>query len=184
MHKSRWQRYLLYSFVALVVLIVTLVGTWFLVLRPPLHTIAEQQMGEILSTEMGHVNPALTTLIPAGIPLPLHEELINRTLVLPSSSWYSIQHLQLRVTPENVSTSFQVQTALGAFSSTVTSVPQVINGQVVIATMTVDGPLSLVMSPDEMKAEVNSYLAQFQARTHRSITALSLADHVLWLTFG
>ena len=184
MNRSRWKSCWLYSFVALVVLVVVLIGAWFLALRPFLHAMARQRMDEILSTEISQVNPALTALIPAGIPLPLPDVLINNVLVLPSSSWYSIQHLQLRITPENISATFQVQTALGSFPSTITSVPQVVDGQVVIATMDVDGPLTLVMSSDEMKTKVNSFLAQLQARIHRPIAALTLADHVLWITFG
>lgn len=184
MHRLKWQSCLLYSAVTLVVLVVALIGAWLLALRPFLHAMARQRMSEILSTEISQVNPALTALIPAGIPLPVPEALMNNVLVPPSSSGYSIQHLQLHITPENISATFQVQTALGSFPSTITSVPQVIDGKVVIATMDVDGPLALVMSPDEMKAEVNSALAQLQARINRPITMLTLADHMLWLTFG
>lgn len=182
--RPQWRSCLLRSFITLVVLLLLLTGAWFFALRPPLHAMAEEQMGQVLSATMGQVNPLLTALVPAGIPLPVNETMISKALVIPKSSWFTIQNMQLSITPENILANFQVQLPMLTFPCTITSVPQVVNGQVVINDMKVDGPISLVMSTDEMKAEVNTYLSQLRERMHRPITALTLEDHFLWVTLG
>lgn len=159
-------------------------GVWFLVLRPQLHTFAKDQTGQVLTGMINEVNPLFTALTPAGIPLPVSESLINQALVVPASSWFTVQDMQLQITPENIQFSFQVHVALFTFACAITSVPKVVNGQIEIQTMTISGPVNLVISADDLKAEVNGYLQQLHERMQRPIAALTLADHLLWITLG
>lgn len=128
-NRTRGKGCLLQSVIGLVLLLAVLTGAWFFALRPALHSLAENQIGEVLSSGMGEINPIATALVPAGIPLPVPESLISGALVMPTSSWFTIQNMQLNITPQAINVSFQVKVALFTFSCTVTTVPQVVNGQ-------------------------------------------------------
>lgn len=168
----------------LVVLVLVLSGVWAFVLRPSLHATAEDQMGQMLSASMEKINPLATMLVPPAIPLPVGEDLIQQALVLPPPSWFSIQDLRLTIAPDGIHVTFQAHVAAFSFACTIVSIPRVLNGQVIVDKLTVDGPITMVMTSDEMKAVVNSYLGKLHDRVRRPITALTLADHYIWVTLG
>ena len=170
--------------IVLVVLLALFIGAWVAFIRPSLHSLAEQQMGNVLSSSLNQVNPLLTALVPAGIPLPVPEAIISQGLVVPTSSWFTIQDMQLAITAQSINVSFQVQVAAFTFTCGVDTVPEVVNGKVDIQSMTVSGPIGIVMSSDEMKAEVNSYLSQLYGRLNRPINSLVLEDGFLLVTLG
>ena len=102
----------------------------------------------------------------------------------PQSSTFAIENLQLSITPENISTSFVVHAAGFSFACSIITVPKIVDGHVKLASLSVSGPISLVMSSDEMKTEVESYLDKLEDRTHRPVAKLTLAAHFIWVTLG
>jgi hypothetical protein len=182
--QRKWGGCLLRVGIVLVVLLALFAGSWFALIRPSLHSLAEQQMGNVLSSSLNQVNPLLTALIPAGIPLPVPEAIITQGLVVPTSSWFTIENMQLSITSESMNVTFQVQVAAFTFTCGVATVPEVVHGQAEIQSMTVSGPIGIVMTSDEMKAEVNSYLSQLYSRLNRPISSLTLEDGFILVTLG
>jgi hypothetical protein len=182
--KSRARGCLLSFVITLLILVALIIGGWNFVARPYLHSLAADQMGKALDDSMNQINPALILLAPPAIALPVNENIITQNLILPTSSNFSMQNFHLTISPTNITVSFDVQAAFLGFSTTIVTVPQVVDGGVVVKDMTVSGPITLIMTSDEMKAEVNSYLAKLKTRMKRSIASLTLQDHQLLVTLG
>lgn len=65
-----------------------------------------------------------------------------------------------------------------------TGVPQVVNGQVVVTNVTVEGIITLFMSPDDVTNLANKHLADAQTRFAHPIEQVLLKDHELDLIVG
>lgn len=168
----------------LVVLLALLIGSWFALIRPALHSTAERQLGDILSSSLDRVDPLFTAFVPAGLPLPVPASAISQALVAPTSIWFTIQNMQLSITPMSINVTFQVQIAAFTFFCGIDAVPEVAGGRVDIKSLTVIGPIDIVMSPDEMKMEVNLYLSKLHDRINRPINALTLTTGFILVTLG
>lgn len=184
-HKKRtWGGCLLRVSATLVVLLALLIGSWFALIRPALHSTAERQLGDILSSSLDRVDPLFTAFVPAGLPLPVPASAISQALVAPTSIWFTIQNMQLSITPMSINVTFQVQIAAFTFFCGIDAVPEVAGGRVDIKSLTVIGPIDIVMSPDEMKMEVNLYLSKLHDRINRPINALTLTTGFILVTLG
>lgn len=176
--RRRGRRFLL----SLLVLIALLLALWFLGLRPLLHTFAQNQVDQLLSSAVNQL-PANASLAPAGIMVVRDNE-INNLITLNSAPSDPLQHTQVHITPNGVRIDFQVY----GFPCTVTGLPQIINGplhgQLVVTNVKVEGIVALIMSPDEVTSLVNRHLADAQARLKHPVLGLSLKDQELDLLLG
>jgi hypothetical protein len=86
----------------------------------------------------------------------------------------------LSITPAGLHLEFQTY----GLTSTITGVPQVVHGQIVMTNVTVQGVASLIMSPAELTNELNADLQQVSARLQRPITGVVLKNQELDVQLG
>jgi len=171
---------LLGSLIALVVLVVLFGGGWFLVIRPYLNNMVSNKLDTVLTDSVNKIPPAVA-IAPAG-RVPLSENALNNLLVLGSSSSPDnvVNNPQIHITSEAMSLQFQVF----GFTCTVSGVPKVVQGQLVVTNVTVDGIAGLIFTPDEITTLVNRHLAEAQAKIQHSITSVELGNQELILVLG
>jgi hypothetical protein len=168
----------LVGFISLVVLAVLLVGGWFLVLRPYLNNMVSSKLDSVLTNAVNKIPPEVA-VAPAG-RVPLSETVLNNLLVLNSSPDDVVKNTQIHVTSAAMSLQFQVF----GFTSTVSGVPKVVQGQLVATNVTVDGIAALIFTPDEITALANRHLAEAQTKIQHAITSVELGNHELILVLG
>ncbi len=170
----RRKNWLVRVLLILAVVLLVLVGGWFLALRPYLHGVAQSQIDGVLSNAVNQIDPAEGILLPRGpTTLLVTESGINNFIVLNTTPSDPVQQMHMTITPAGLRLDFQVY----GFACAVTGVPQAINGQLVMTNVTVEGIASLLLSPDEMTATLNAHLRDASARIHRFISGVVLKDH-------
>ncbi|HLX39289.1 MAG TPA: zinc-ribbon domain-containing protein, partial [Ktedonobacteraceae bacterium] len=92
--------------VTLLVLVLLITGGWFLLARPYLHNLATTQINDELTTEINQI-PSQVTLVPAGI-FPVQENTLNNLIVLETAPSDPVQHMQVSITPANMTINFSV----------------------------------------------------------------------------
>ncbi len=166
------------SLIALVVLVVLFGGGWFLFLRPYLNNMVSNKLDTVLTDSVNKIPPQVA-LAPGGrVTIP--EKVLNILLVLESSPDDIVKNIQIHFTTEAMSLQFQVF----GFTCTVTGVPKVVQGQLVVTNVTVDGIVGLIFSPDDITALVNRHLAEAQAKIQHPITSVELGNQELILVLG
>lgn len=70
------------------------------------------------------------------------------------------------------------------FSNGLSLKPALQNGRLVATNVAVNGPFSLIMSPDELTPLLNRHLSDAQNRIKYSIKSVQLKDHEMDLTLG
>lgn len=157
-----------------VVILLVLVAAWFLALRPVLHGLALSQVDGDLTSVVNQITPVQMLLIPPGrATVPLTEADMNNFIASNADSSGPVQQLHLTITPTVLQLDFQTY----GLTSTVTGVPQVVNGQLVMTHVTVQGIASLLLSPDDLTATLNAHLQDAGSRLHRPLTGVVLKDH-------
>jgi len=163
-------------------LVLVIGAGWVFALRPFLHSLAQAQIDQALTTAVNQM-PAAATQLPPGM-VRVQENAINNLIVLNSSPTDPVQHTQVSITPNLVRLDFQVY----GLPCAVTGVPQVAgspdNGRLVVSSVTIEGIIALIMSPDEVTSLVDRHLADAQVRFEHPIIQVSLADHELNLLVG
>jgi hypothetical protein len=171
--------------VTLLILAILVLGGFF-ALRPYLHQLAQNQIGLALTNAVDQIPPT-AALSPAGI-VAVHENAVNNLIVLNSAPSDPVQNVRMLITPSDVELDFQMQASIGTqtFSvpGSVTAVPQVSNGQLVVTQVQVSPIVALVMSPDELTTLMDSHLADAQARFRHPIKSVLLKNHELDLVVG
>ena len=167
------------ALITLVVLLILIGGGWFLVARPYLDNLAQTKLNSALTDAVNHI-PAQVAAIPAGQVVPVSETLLNNLLVLQSSPNDLVKNMQIHITSSQMRMDFSVF----GFSSTVTAVPQVQQGKLVVTNVQIGGIASLILTADEITTLANQHLADAQQRINHSITSVQLKDHELDLVFG
>jgi len=168
--KNRMVRALL----ILAVVLLVLAAGWFFGLRPYVHGVAQGQIDTVLSKAVNQINPLEAALIPpVRASIPVSETTLNNMIDLNTAPSDPVQQMHVTITTAGLRLDFQAY----GFPCTVTGVPQVNNGQLVITNVTVQGIASLIISPDELTATLNSHLRDASARLHRNITGVQLKDH-------
>ena len=162
----------------LVILLLLVGAGWLLILRPYLHSLAEAQIDQALSSAVNQM-PAQVTLLPSG-PLSVQENTINNLIVLNLAPTNPVQKPQTQISPSGIRVAFQ----LYGFPCAIAGVPTVVNGQLVASQVTVDGIIGLVMSPDEMTALLNKHLADAQSRLKHTVTNVTLHQHEMDIILG
>ena len=172
--------------VTLLILAILVLGGWIFALRPYLHQLAQNQIDLALTNAVDQIPPT-AALSPAGI-VAVHENAVNNLIVLNSAPSDPVQNVHLIITPSDIELDFQMQASIGTqtFSvpGSVTAVPQVSNGQLVVTQVQVSPIIALVMSPDELTTLMDSYLADAQARFRHPIEGVLLKNHELDLVVG
>ena len=170
--KNRLIQVLLIFLAALLVIILLLVAGWFVVLRPYLHGVAQNEINGAFSSAIGQINPIQAVVISTShAPIVITETDANTFIAMNTAA--PIQHMQMTITQAGLRLDFQ----LYGFTSTVTGVPQAVNGQLVMTNVTVQGIASSIMSPDELTSIVNANLHQISTVLPRSISGVILKDH-------
>jgi hypothetical protein len=179
--KNRLMQVLLILLAVLLVLALLLVGGWFFLLRPYLHGIAQNEVDGVFSNATNLINPlALAVISASHRPVIITENDANNFITLNSSQSDPVQQAHLSITPDGLRLDFQTY----GLTSTITGVPRVVNGQIVMTNVTVQGVASNVMSPDELTSEVNADLQQVSAALHHPITALTLKNQEVDINLG
>ena len=171
-HKKRRLGRVLFI-LALVLLV--LVAGWFVGLRPYLHGLAQSQVDGVLTNAVNQINPAQMPLIPPGqrVTVSVSETAINNLIVLNTAPSDPVQQMRMTITPGGMRLDFQVY----GFACTVTGVPQAVNGQLIMSNVTVQGIMSLVMSPDELTATLNAHLRDATTKLQHAVSGVILKNH-------
>ena len=179
--KNRLMQVLLIVLAVLLVLSLLLVGGWFLLLRPYVHGVAQNEVDGVFSSATNLINPLAVAMVATSHkPVIITENDANNFIALNSSQSDPIQQVHLSITPAGLQLEFQTY----GLTSTITGVPRVVNGQIVMTNVTVQGVASLIMSPDELTNEVNADLQQVSATLNRPITGLVLKNQEMEVQLG
>ena len=169
--KNRFMQVMLIFLAALLIIILLLVAGWFVVLRPYLHGVVQNDMDGSFSNAITQVNPIQGLIVIAsGAPVVITESSANSFLAQNTKD--PIQQIHMTITPAGLKIDFQTY----GFTSTVTAVPKVVNGQLVITNVTVQGIASLVMSPDELTTTVNAHLQDVSSALQNSFSNVILKE--------
>jgi hypothetical protein len=173
--KRRRKNRLVRSLLLLAVVLLVLAAGWFFGLRPYLHGLAQNQIDGVLSNTLDQINPPVDTALipPVGVSIPVSETALNNLIVLNTAPSDPVQQMHVTITPAGLRVDFQAY----GFPCTVTGVPQAANGQLVITNVTVQGIVSLIMSPDELTSTLNTHLSEASAKLHNNISGVLLKDH-------
>jgi len=179
--KNRLLQVLLILVAALLILLLVLAGGWLFVLRPYMHGVAQTEVDSVFSNATNLINPlALGVIASSHTPIVITETDANNFINLNTSQSDPVQQVHLSITPAGLQLEFQTY----GLTSTITGVPHVENGQIVMTNVTVQGVASLIMSPDELTNEVNADLQQVSTSLNHPITGLVLKDQELEIQLG
>ena len=171
--KNRVAKVFLILLAVLLVLALLLAGGLFFFLRPYLHGVAQNEVDTVFSNATNLINPiAVAVVATTHAPVVITEDDANNFIGSNISQSDPIQQSHLSITPDGLRMDFQTY----GLTSTITGVPKVVNGQIVITNVAVQGVASFIMSPDELTSEVNTDLQQVSAALHRPITSLTLRN--------
>jgi hypothetical protein len=172
--KNRLMQVLLILSVALLIILLVLVAGWFAVLRPYLHGVAQSEINGVFTSAFNQVSPVDAAVITASrAPVVITESDANAFIATNSSQSDPIQQVHMTITPTGLRLDFQAY----GFTSTITGVPQAVNGQLVMTNVTVQGMTSFIMSPDELTTTLNAHLHQISTVLHRSVSGVILKNH-------
>ncbi len=164
---------------SLLVLLLLVVGAgWIFLLRPYLHNMAQDQLDRAMNSGVEQI-PLAAALLPPG-PLPVGENSINNLIVLNLAPSDPIKNPATQITPNGIHISFQVY----GFSSSISTRPALQNGRLVATNVTVDGPISLIMTPAELTPLLNQHLSDAQDRIRHPLESVQLKDHEMDLILG
>lgn len=179
--KNRLVQVLLILLGVLLVLALLFAGGWFFLLRPYLHGVAQNEVDTVFSNATNLINPLAVSVVAAThAPVVITENDANNFIGANSSQSGPIQQSHLSITPQGLRMDFQAY----GLTSTITGVPRIVNGQIVMTDVAIQGPASLIMSPDELTSEVNADLQQVSAAMQRPITRLTLKDQEIDIKLG
>ena len=162
--------------ITLVILVILVAGGWFIGLRPYLHSLAQNQIDQELSSSVNQIIP----VAPSLNSLAVSETTINNLFVLNHAPSDPVQNLQMTITPGGIQLNFQAY----GFSCSVSGILTASNGKPVVTNLAIQGIIGLIMSPEELTTILNNHLSDVPGRLHRSIASVTLMEHEIDLTFG
>ena len=168
---------LVWGLMILILLAIGLTISWFAVIRPSIHTIAEEKLNSALDQAQENIPPPFLFL--PGMTIPIHEQTLTTLLVHNLESSSPIKNPVAHITSSNVRLDFQ----LYGFPCAVTAVPQITNGQLSVTNMNIEGIINLVMSPDEITTLLDTHLTHAQELFQHSVSNVQLKDQEMDLTF-
>ncbi len=174
--KNRFMQVLLILLTTLLIILLVLVAGWFFFLRPYLHGVAQSEIDGVFSSAVNQINPAeAAVIITNHTPVIITETDANNFIAMNSSQSDPIQQIHMTIMPAGLRLEFQTY----GFTSTITGVPRVVNGQLVMTNVTVQGIASFIMSPDELTTTLNAHLRQVNTALHRSVSVVVLKNHAM-----
>lgn len=169
--------------ITLIVLVVLVVGGWFLVARPILHSYAQSQIDQVITSDINQILP----VPPVVNTLTASQNLINNLIVLTSTAG-PVQGEVVHISPPvfasdgtysgGVQLTFQVY----GFPCSVTAIPQASNGNMVVTHLQVSGIIAWVMSADELTTDLNTHLQDVVTHLGRSISNVTINNQEIDIT--
>lgn len=175
---SNRNRYILGGVIVLVLLLLFAGAGWLLILRPYLHNIAQAQIDRAMANAIQQIPPQAAAL-PAGT-LAVQESTLNNLIVLNVAPSSPITNIATSITPNGIHLGFQ----LYGNSCAIATKPIASKGQLVASNVTVEGIISLVLSPDDITALLNKHLAEAQGRLKHNISSVTLKEMEMDLLLG
>ncbi len=164
---------------SILVLLLLVVGAgWIFLLRPYLHTLAQDQLDRAMTSGVNQI-PVTAALLPPG-PLTIGENSINNLIVLNLAPSDPIKKPSTQITSDGILISFQTY----GFSSSISAKPALQKGRLVATNVKVDGPISLIMTPAELTPLLNQHLSDAQNRLKHPLESVQLKNHEMDLTLG
>jgi hypothetical protein len=174
--------------ITLFLLVVLVVGGWFLAARPILHGIAQSQFDQVLSSSVSRILPFPPLVqIP---PLPVTETLINNAIAFNHSSSDPVQGVVVHITKPVIASDgsytggVQFDFQLYGFACSITGIPMASNGGIVMTHMQVQGILGWIMSPDELTSILNSHFQDAVGRLNRQVSSLTINSQEIDIQFS
>jgi uncharacterized protein (UPF0333 family) len=160
----------------LIIILAVLIGAWFLVGRPYLHNQAETRINQALGSAINQIPQA--PQVPPGVTIPtrsipLSETFLNNLITMNSSPSGPVQNTKVSISPQSFILTFQTY----GFNNSISQVPVVQHGQLVATDVNISGPVSLIMTPDEMTQILNNNFAKAQQRIQQPIIGVQLKEH-------
>lgn len=181
--KRRWPKRTL---ITLLVLVVLLVGGWFLALRPVLHAFAQSQLDQTINNSAAQIIP-----VPPPInSLPVSESMINNLIAANESSSNPVQNAVIHIaTPVFASDGsytggIQLNFQVYGFSCSVTAILQASNGGMIVSHLQISGIISWIMSSSELTASLNAHLHDIVGQLGRTITGVTIKNQEIDLALG
>jgi hypothetical protein len=171
--------------ITLTVLVILVVGGWFLVARPLLHSYAQSQIDQVITSDVNQVLP----VPPVLNTLRASQTLINNLIVLTSTSG-PVQNPVVQISPPvfasdgSYTGGVQLTFQLYGFSCSVSAIPQASNGNVVVTHMQVSGIIAWVMSADELTTDLNAHLQDVVTHLGRPISDVTINNQELEVTLA
>lgn len=162
----------------LVILVLILAAAWVFAIRPYLHNLAMTQLDHAMSSATEQIPPQ-AALLPPG-PVVIREAAIQNLIVLNLAPSDPIKNPVAQITPSGVRLDFQSY----ALPNSISLVPATVNGQLTATHVTLSGPISLILSPDDLATLMNKHLADAQARLKHRIMSVNLQQHEMTLQLG
>lgn len=177
--RRRWPLRLL---ITLLILVVLLAGGWFLLGRPILHSVAQNQFDQLIASQVNLLVP----LPPAvSSSLTVTENGLNNLITLNHAPSDPVQNAVAHIAPAVVASDssytggVELDFQLLGFACSIKGIPVASNGQMVMTQVQVGGILSLVMSPDEMTALLNGHIHDAFSHLRREVTNVVLKNQEL-----
>jgi len=162
----------LYGFlVTLVILLIAAGAGWIFYLRPTIHDMAQTRLDAAMSSAIKQI-PSVPDQLSIG-SLPVTETEITNLIAGNLAPTDPMRQVQTTINANSVRVAFQFY----GFPCAVTTVPKVVNGQLVATSVNVEGIAMLIMSPDEMMTLLNKHLVEAQIQIKHSIKSVQLKDH-------
>jgi hypothetical protein len=176
----------------LIILVLALGAIWTFGIRPYAHDMAMQELDTAMTRAVNQVPdasnissiPGLPPL-PPGIdvpipPLKVSQDTFNNLVVLNLPPNSPVQNPSTQITPDHVRLSFTVY----GFASAISVLPQIQDGKLVATNTTLEGPIGLVLSSDDITTLLNKHFADAQARLKRPIKSITLNNGDMSIQLG
>ena len=162
----------------ILVLLLLIVAGWFFVARPFLHDLAVTQLDRAMSSAVNQISPLQARALPHT--LMVNENTLTNMLVLNTAPSDPVQHPTTKISQNGVRFAFQ----LYGSDCAIALLPQAQAGHLMATNVTVEGIISLILSPDDIQTLLNKHLADAQQRIQRTVQSVQLKDHEMDLTLG
>ncbi|HVB73315.1 MAG TPA: hypothetical protein VNE38_07125 [Ktedonobacteraceae bacterium] len=169
----------------LLIVAILLVGGWFLAARPILRSVAENQFNQVVSSNVDLILP-----VPVITTLAITETAMNNLIALNHAPSDPVQNAVVHISPPLIASDgsytggVQFDFQIYGFSCSLTTIPVVSNGQIVVTHVQVQGIISWILSADDMTALLNAQLQNAVARMHRQVLALTLKPQEIDIQLG
>src|SRR5579875_137048 len=169
--RSRTRRGCLPGFLVTLVLLVVLVAAgWLFVARPYLHAQAVAQIDQAMTAEVNQLPTFLP--VPGGL-VRVTDAMLTNMLALSLPSNIPIQNAQVQINSGGLQISFQTE----GLPSSITGVPVVSQGHLLLSQVAVKGVASLILSAKDIASLCNQHIAAALARIHHTVSSVKLLNH-------